>query len=159
MGYWGWIVVAKGDSALVEHPAVTADGRVGVLHAYVRGDWREIWLDGGCGRPGAAAQAVARVTGAPAMVVVVADEDCAVLHAAAPAGAPWTGVFQESAALEYEAVPPGYVRARAVSGAMAWAAEAGLTADAAGAEAAFADGWYTDLLTALGFPEGAEAGP
>jgi hypothetical protein len=41
MGYWGYIVIAKGDHTLAEHPAVAAFGN-GVLEDCPRGPWREI---------------------------------------------------------------------------------------------------------------------
>ncbi|MFC7310027.1 hypothetical protein ACFQVC_38145 [Streptomyces monticola] len=151
MGYWGWIVIAKGDEKLANFPSVAVDGAE-PLDEYVRGQWREIWL--GTTEADPEPLEIATATDAPAMAVYVADEDCATLHAASPSGQEWTGVFEEETAEEYGAVPEGYRREDAVAAALAWAAEAGLTADPAKTAAAFADGWYEDLLTAFGLPEG-----
>ncbi|MBB5934201.1 hypothetical protein [Streptomyces zagrosensis] len=157
MGYWGWIIVAKGDDTLKKEPAVAAHGRT-VLGEYVRGDWREIWLDERPGaRPSPSVVEVAAATGAPALAVHVVDEDCAVAHAATPSGRCWKGVFSEEAAREYAMLPPDYRRGQAVADALVWASEAGLSrADARRVEAAFRDGWYSDLLRCFGLPEGVE---
>ncbi|KUJ69857.1 hypothetical protein ACZ90_08695 [Streptomyces albus subsp. albus] len=153
MGYWGWIVVAKGDESLAAHPAVAAFGGE-VLAEYAMGEWREIWLDEGSAEHSSPeVSGLVAATGAPALAIYVADEDCAVMDAAAPSGAEWTGVFAEERAREYQALPAGYRRADAVAGALAWAAEAGLMADRAGVERALAEGWYSDLLEAFGIPE------
>ncbi|MER0241590.1 hypothetical protein AAHZ94_06050 [Streptomyces sp. HSW2009] len=157
MGYSGWIIVAKGDDTLSKEPAVTAHGR-GVLAEYVRGDWREMWLDGRWGtRPSPSATELATATGAPAMTVFVMDEDCAVAYGAAPSGQCWEAVFSEEAAEAYEAIPAGYERRAAVTAALDWAAEAKLLCCEPGpVETALRDGWYSDLLRCFGLPEGVE---
>ncbi|MFE5326150.1 hypothetical protein ACFRCG_07120 [Embleya sp. NPDC056575] len=152
MGYWGYIVVAKGDHKLAEHPAVAAFGN-GVLDDYPRGSWREIWM---YSRPGDDADitAVVAATGAPAMAFYVMADDCAIGEAATPSGLRWDGVFTEECILsDYpDALPTDYRREHAVAGAVAWAAEAGLTANPTGIEHAFASGWLHHLYDAVGLP-------
>ncbi|WP_436777014.1 hypothetical protein [Yinghuangia sp. YIM S09857] len=153
MGYWGYIVVAKGDHTLAEHPAVAAFGK-GVLENYARGAWREIWMYSSYDHDVADIAAVVDATGAPAMAFYVMDDDCAIGEAAAPSGMYWDGVFTEKCVLsDYpEALPTGYRRENAVAGAISWAAEAGLTADPAKIEDAFAHGWLNHLCDAVGLP-------
>ncbi|WP_406293581.1 hypothetical protein OG948_02965 [Embleya sp. NBC_00888] len=152
MGYWGYVVIAKGDHTLAEHPAVAAFGS-GVLDDYPRGSWREIQM---YSRPrdDADIAAVVAATGAPAMAFYVADGDCAVGEGAAPSGHRWDGVLTEVCVLsDYpDALPTGYRRDNAVAGAIAWAAEAGLTADPTKIEQAFARGSLDNLYDAVGLP-------
>ncbi|QKW51114.1 hypothetical protein [Streptomyces buecherae] len=157
MGYSGWIIVAKGDDTLAKEPAVAAHGSA-VLAEYVRGDWRELWLNDRWGvRPSPAVAELVATTGAPAMAIYVMDEDCAVAYGATPSGRRWEGVFSEEAATAYEAMPPDYHRSRAVADALTWAEEAGLTCcPPEPVETALRDGWYSDLLERFGLPEGVE---
>jgi hypothetical protein len=99
--------------------------------------------------------AVVAATGAPAMAFYVMDEDCAIGEGAAPSGHRWDGVFTEECVLsDYpDAMPAGYRRENAVAGAIAWAAEAGLTADPAMVEEAFAGGVTRRLYKAVGLPD------
>lgn len=153
MGYSGYIVVAKGDHTLGEHPAVAAFGD-GVLEDYPRGPWREIWTYPSYDYDDADIAAVAAATGAPAMAFYVVDEDCAIGEAAGPSGLRWDGVFTEECVLsDYpDALPTNYRREHAVAGAVAWATEAGLTANPAEIEHAFARGWLHNLYDAVGLP-------
>ncbi|OPC76447.1 hypothetical protein B4N89_47205 [Embleya scabrispora] len=82
------------------------------------------------------------------------DDDCAIGEAATPSGLRWDGVFVEECVLsDYpDALPTDYQRDNAVAGAVAWAAEAGLTADLAKIELAFARGWLHNLYDAVGLP-------
>ncbi|MFE6774773.1 hypothetical protein [Streptomyces sp. NPDC057702] len=157
MGYSGWIIVAKGDDTLSKESAVVAHGSA-ILAEYVRGDWRELWLNDRWGaRPSPSVAEVVATTSAPAMAIYVRDEDCAVAYGATPSGRRWEGVFSEEAAAAYEVTPAHYQRARAVVGALAWAKEAGLTCcEPEPVETALRDGWYSDLLQRFGLPEGVE---
>ncbi|WP_406283623.1 hypothetical protein [Embleya sp. NBC_00896] len=155
MSYWGWNILVKGDHTLAEHPAITE--YAGIVEAeYVMGEWRELRMDGLDSGGSGDIAAIVRATGAPAMAFYVLGDDCAIGEAAAPSGPIWYAVFRYDD--DYaKGLPPGYRREDTVANALAWATQAGLTADPAKVEHAFAEGWMDDLYAAFGLPESTPA--
>ncbi|MGW7382067.1 hypothetical protein [Streptomyces sp. NPDC054794] len=139
MGYWGYFVVGRAERPLAEL-AVLAGAEGMTLRASAPGGW-QVWEyagpDSEAGEVGNM-NALAEGTGAPALFGYVMDSACVVVEAAAPQSGGWTtclaraamarylGVGQEGLTLEDYFLEPGDAAGRAV----AWAAEAGHTADA-----------------------------
>jgi hypothetical protein len=151
MGFSGEILVARSARPLAGSPAV---GEAAVLFEKELGSgWRYAQMDGGAG--GALAELV-RLTGAPALSAFVIDSDAALVEAASPAGVSWTAHVHPEHAAELGAPELELGTAEIVERAMAWAAEAGLDADAGAVEAAlgatgtFAEETFGTLLDALG---------
>ncbi|MET9777187.1 hypothetical protein ABZ023_23450 [Streptomyces sp. NPDC006367] len=136
MGYWGYFVVSRAERPLTERdgPASAADM---TLRASAPDGWRVWEYPGGEGDVGNMNDLAAR-TGAPALFGYVMDSACVVIEAAAPESGAWTtclvrtamagylGAEREGLTLEDYFLEPRDAAERAV----AWAAEAGRTADA-----------------------------
>ncbi|MFJ5776811.1 hypothetical protein [Streptomyces sp. NPDC093094] len=133
MGYWGYFVVGRS-----ERPLGEIVGTKGLVRRTSAPDGWQVWeypsADGEVG----SMNTLARETGAPALFGYVMDGAGVVLEAAGPESGAWTsclareatarclGAGQEGPALEDYFLDPGDAADRAV----AWAAEAGHTADA-----------------------------
>ncbi|BCY05428.1 hypothetical protein [Actinoplanes sp. L3-i22] len=151
MGYSGELLVARSAQPLAGSPAI---GETAVLfEKELGGGWRYAQLDGGASD---ALAELVRLTGAPALSAFVIDSDAALVEAASPAGVSWAAHVHPERAAEMGAPALGLGPAEIVERAVAWAAEAGLTADA-GAVAAvlasantFAEETFEELLDALG---------
>ncbi|ANB08162.1 hypothetical protein SAM40697_4204 [Streptomyces ambofaciens] len=173
MGYWGYYVVGRAERPLAELDALS--GAADLTLRLTAPDGWQVWeFPGGDGDVGNMND-LAGQTGAPALFGYVMDSDCVVVEAAAPESGAWTtclvrsamagylGAEKEGLTLEDYFLEPRDAAERAV----AWAAEAGRTADAgelaevlsadpgfgAGADADAADagaGAGADARTALG---------
>ncbi|WP_077800345.1 hypothetical protein [Streptomyces sp. JHA26] len=145
MGYWGYFVVGRAERPLVELDALAGAADMD-LRASAPGGWQLWEYPGGEGDVGNMNDLAAQ-TGAPALFGYVMDSACVVVEAAAPGGGAWTtclartamaqylGAENEGLTLEDYFLEPRDAAERAV----AWAAEAGRTADA---------GELTDVLAA-----------
>ncbi|MFD7030335.1 hypothetical protein ACFWAR_20075 [Streptomyces sp. NPDC059917] len=97
-------------------------------------------------------------TGAPAIVVDYLDSDVGFVRAAAPDGSGWRGLLDRETATDYDVPVDRYPVAAAISGALAWSAAAGLTADeplirrALTESAVFAEQLTALLFAGLGIP-------
>jgi hypothetical protein len=95
-------------------------------------------------------------TGEPALVAYVMDSDAAHVDGLGPAGVRWTVYLHPDLAAAFGAPSLSQSAGEAVEQALAWSAEAGLTADPAGVRTAlstrntFVEEALTQLLTALG---------
>ncbi len=148
MGYSGGIYVAK-----AERPA--ALGELAVLWKKdFPGGWHELQLDGFPER--SALHEVVTATGAPALVAVVLDSDMAHVEALSPAGVSWAAHLHPDNAESFGAPPLRHTPDEIADLAVAWSAEAGLSADPEALRAVltakntFAEETFTELLTALG---------
>jgi hypothetical protein len=153
MGYTGRILVARTVVSPAESPAVEAGL---VLDGGELGDgWWRIQLDGDS--PGAARGLVAE-TGAPVVSAFVLDSDCADVEGLTPAGIRWRTYLHRGIAQEYGAPELEQSDDEILRQALAWSAEAGLTAGgdalraALGAKNVFAEETFDELLAALGLP-------
>jgi len=151
MGYTGRILVARSPRPLSELAAVEADA---VLHeTTARGDWRSARLDGDLSE---AAETLVAETGAPALTAFILDSDIADVEALTPAGVAWHVYLHEATARGYGAPELPHTVDEVTGLALAWSAEAGLTADPAavrtalGAKNVFAEETFDELLVALG---------
>ncbi|MCF3133929.1 hypothetical protein [Streptomyces olivochromogenes] len=139
MGYWGYFVVGRAERPLAE--LATLAGAEGMtLRASAPDGW-QVWEyagpDSEAGDVGNM-NALAELTGAPALFGYVMDSACVVVEAAAPQSGGWTtclaraamarylGAGQEGLTLEDYFLEPGDAAGRAV----AWAAEAGHAVEA-----------------------------
>jgi hypothetical protein len=148
MGYSGGIYVAK-----AERPA--ALGELGVLwEKSFAGGWHELQFEGF--PDSALLPDVVTDTGTPALVAYVMDSDAAHVDGLSPDGVRWTVYLHPDVAAAFGAPSLAQSADEAVEQALAWSAEAGLTADPAGVRAAlrarntFVEETLSELLTALG---------
>ncbi|MFJ8540816.1 hypothetical protein ACIRFH_02160 [Streptomyces sp. NPDC093586] len=136
MGYWGYFVVGRAERPLAELDALA--GAAGMNLRVSAPDGWQMWeYPGGEGDVGNMNDLAAQ-TGAPALFGYVMDSDCVAVEAAAPGSGAWTtclaraamagylGAENEGLTLEDYFLEPRDAAERAV----AWAAEAGRTADA-----------------------------
>ncbi|AKZ57723.1 hypothetical protein SAM23877_4678 [Streptomyces ambofaciens ATCC 23877] len=136
MGYWGYYVVGRAERPLAELDALS--GAADLTLRLTAPDGWQVWeFPGGDGDVGNMND-LAGQTGAPALFGYVMDSDCVVVEAAAPESGAWTtclvrsamagylGAEKEGLTLEDYFLEPRDAAERAV----AWAAEAGRTADA-----------------------------
>ncbi|MFK3982372.1 hypothetical protein ACI2K4_18570 [Micromonospora sp. NPDC050397] len=151
MGYWGRMLVARSARPLSELSAVR---EVDVLDEKIFQDgWRCAQLDGDVRK---ALPALVTGTGAPALTAYILDSDAAVVEALTPGGVSWQAYLHEATALEYQAPPLEHPVDEVVRRALAWSAEAGVTASGAALGAAFgahndtAEETLDELLAALG---------
>ncbi|MER7719557.1 hypothetical protein ABTX99_21865 [Streptomyces flaveolus] len=136
MGYWGYFVVGRAERPLAELDALSGAADM-TLRLSAPDGWQVWEYPGGDGDVGNMNDLAAQ-TGAPALFGYVMDSDCVVVEAAAPASGAWTtclvraamagylGAENEGLTLEDYFLEPRDAAERAV----AWAAEAGRTADA-----------------------------
>src|SRR5690349_10213310 len=151
MGYTGRIVVAKSERSLAE---LTALHGAEVLDETTHpGGWRSAQLDGDLAD---ALRNLVAETEWPVVTAFILDSDVADVEGATPAGVHWHVYLHPEKAAEYGAPelasPPDEVAERG----LAWAAEAGLSADGVAVRAAleaknvFAEETFDELLGALG---------
>jgi hypothetical protein len=136
MGYWGYFVVGRSERPLKELDALAGVAGGLSLRSEADGGWQVWEYPSGEGDVGSM-NALARETGAPALFGYVMDSACVVVEAAGPESGAWTtclartamagyiGAGQEGLALEDYFLEPRDAAERAV----AWAEEAGRTAD------------------------------
>jgi hypothetical protein len=136
MGYWGYFVVGRAERPLAELDALSGAADM-TLRLSAPDGWQVWEFPGGDGDVGNMND-LAGQTGAPALFGYVMDSDCVVVEAAAPESGAWTtclvrsamagylGAEKEGLTLEDYFLEPRDAAERAV----AWAAEAGRTADA-----------------------------
>ncbi|MFD8200696.1 hypothetical protein [Streptomyces sp. NPDC059701] len=136
MGYWGYFVVGRAERPLAELDALAGAPDM-TLRVSAPEGWQVWEYPGGDGDVGNMSDLAAQ-TGAPALFGYVMDSDCVVVEAAAPVSGAWTtclvraamaaylGAENEGLTLEDYFLDPPDAAERAV----AWAAEAGRTADA-----------------------------
>lgn len=151
MGYSGHIVVIR---SLRPSGEFTALNGVEVLHERgYRDGWRWVQLDGDL--PGTL-QTLVSETGAPALAAYIVDSDLADVHALTPRGVSWHTYLHQEMASSYAAPPLEQSADEVARQALAWADEAGLTADpddvvnALAAKNVFAEESLEVLLGALG---------
>ncbi|GAA2435005.1 hypothetical protein [Streptomyces glaucus] len=145
MGYWGYFVVGRCARPLTEAAGLPAAEGVRLYRSAPDG-WQVWEYPGGDGDVGNMND-LARATGAPALFGYVMGGDCVVVEAAAPGSGAWTTCLARAATARYlDAGREGltledyFLEPRDAAGrAVAWAAEAGRTADA---------GELLDVLTA-----------
>ena len=148
MGYTGRIVVARSSAPLT----APADAEVLNESSYA-GGWRATQLDGDLRN---ALPTLVAQTGAPAITAFILDSDVADVEAATPAGGYWHVYLHPKKAADYGAPELGQTPAEVFEQALAWAAEAGLTADGEAVRTAldatnvFAEETFYELLAALG---------
>ncbi|MFC8346261.1 hypothetical protein [Streptomyces sp. NPDC057280] len=136
MGYWGYFVVGRSERPLKELDALAGVAGGLSLRGEAAGGWQVWEYPSGDGDVGSM-NALARESGAPALFGYVMDSDCVVVEAAGPESGAWTtclartamaariGAGPDGLALEdYFLEPPD-----AAERAVAWAEEAGRTAD------------------------------
>ncbi|MEU3734011.1 hypothetical protein AB0E81_32150 [Streptomyces sp. NPDC033538] len=136
MGYWGYFVVGRAERPLAELDALS--GTTDMTLRLSAPDGWQVWeFPGGDGDVGNMND-LAGQTGAPALFGYVMDSDCVVVEAAAPESGAWTtclaraamagylGAEKDGLTLEDYFLEPRDAAERAV----AWAAEAGRTANA-----------------------------
>ena len=148
MGYTGRIVVARSPEPL------TALGDAEVLdESSYRGGWRAAQLSGDLSD---ALRRLVAETAAPAITAFILDSDVADVEASTPAGGYWHVHLHRKKAAEYGAPDLGQTTAEVTEQALAWAAEAGLTADGEAVRTALeatnvlAEETFDELLAALG---------
>jgi hypothetical protein len=158
MGNWGGAVAARTDGDLrdlmeaagfdeVEDPEVLEDG------------WQVAEF---ADAPERALAALVGGTGTPALMVSLMDSDVGLVKGVTHEGHVWEGLLDRETAESYEIPLEEFPVERAVAGALAWSAAAGLTADAAVVERAltgstlFAEELVSLLYVGLGIP-GAES--
>ncbi|WP_027341553.1 hypothetical protein [Hamadaea tsunoensis] len=153
MGYTGRIVVARSDHRLAE-----ALPGIGILDQQdLGGGWQSLHLDGDLR---SATQTLVTQTGSPALSAFILDSDLADVSALTPGGVRWRAYLHEEAAEEMGAPPLGTSRDEVVGQALAWSAEAGLTASETALRAALdahhtlAEETFDELLAALGIVAG-----
>lgn len=150
MGYTGRIVVARSGQRLAD----TLDATVLDEHD-LGGGWQSLQLDGDLR---SATQTLVAQTGAPALSAFFVDSDLADVSAATPNGVGWRAYLHENSALQLGAPPLTTPRDEVVRQALAWSAEAGLTASENAVRAVldanntFAEETFDELLAALGLP-------
>ena len=148
MGYTGRIVVARSAG-----PLSGLDGAEVLTGSAWPGGWRSAQLDGDL--RGALPMLVA-ATGAPAITAFIIDSDVADVEAATPAGGHWHVYLHPEQADDYGAPELEQTPDEVVAAALAWAAEAGLTADDTAVRTALeatnvlAEETFHELLVALG---------
>jgi hypothetical protein len=148
MGYTGRIVVARSGQRLTE----TLDAAV-LDEKDLGGGWQSLQLDGDLR---SATQVLVDQTGAPALSAFVVDSDLADVSGQTPSGVRWRTYLHENAALQLGAPPLTTSPDEVVRQALAWSAEAGLTASEGALRAAlqahntFAEETLDELLAALG---------
>ncbi|MFC9296057.1 hypothetical protein ACFTWH_12855 [Streptomyces sp. NPDC057011] len=154
MGNLGGMAVAR--STVAELREFGAEVRFEVDgDAELGGGWAALYC---ADRPNRGAAHLARRTGAPVFTVSYLDSDVGFVEAVTPAGAGWKALLNRDTAVGYEIPLDRYPVEPALAGALAWAAAAGLTADAQEVRAAltgsepFAEDLADRLLTALGLP-------
>ncbi|MEV4630667.1 hypothetical protein AB0J90_30825 [Micromonospora sp. NPDC049523] len=117
------------------------------------GGWRSATLDGDA--RGALRELVTE-TGAPALSAYVLDSDLADVAALTPAGVSWRAYLHEQTAIGYGAPPIAQPLDEVVRRALAWSAEAHLTASESAiggafvAQNVFVEDTLDELLDALG---------
>jgi hypothetical protein len=154
MGYFGRIVTARSAESLAGQAAL---GGAQVLQETTFGAWRSAQLDGD---PAGALAALVAQTGAPALSAYIVDSDLADVRAQSPAGNDWRTYLHPAMAEDYHAPELPETADEVVRLALAWSAEAGLTADRDAlvtvleAENTFAEDTYAELLDALGVTRG-----
>ncbi|WP_433721605.1 hypothetical protein ACQP2Y_40380 [Actinoplanes sp. CA-051413] len=148
MGYTGRIVIVRSAEPL------TALAGADVLNeSSYAGGWRAAQLDGDLRD---ALRMLVAETGAPAITAFILDSDVADVEAATPAGGYWHVYLHPEKAADYGAPELGQTAAEVTELALAWAAEAGLTADGEAVRTAldaanvFAEETFYELLAALG---------
>lgn len=136
MGHWGYYVVARSERPLAELDALT--GARGMTLLTTADDGWQVWeypVQEGTGGIGSM-HALARETGAPALFGYVMDSACVVVEAAAPESGGWTTCLARGAMAGYLGGEGGltvedyFLEPRdAAARAVAWAAEAGRSAE------------------------------
>ncbi|MDG9722276.1 MULTISPECIES: hypothetical protein [unclassified Streptomyces] len=136
MGYWGYFVVGRAERPLAELEALS--GTTDMTLRLSAPDGWQVWeFPGGDGDVGNMND-LAGQTGAPALFGYVMDSDCVVVEAAAPESGAWTTCLARSAMAGYLGAEKDgltledyFLEPRdAAERAVAWAAEAGRTANA-----------------------------
>jgi hypothetical protein len=153
MGYTGRILLARTGRSLAGSPAL---GGADILDETEHGDgWWRAQLEGD---PRGAVAAPVTATGAPAVSAYVLDSDCADVEGRGPGGAHWHTYLHPETAAEFGAPDLDQPADEVTRQAVAWSAEAGLTADAEavravlGVHQVFVEDTLVDLLDALGVP-------
>jgi hypothetical protein len=159
LGYWGHLVVARSALPLSEAPAVVVFGTDRSGPRTFEQGWQLLEVTGATPPRAPAVATLAAVTGHPALGAYVLDSDCAVVEAAAPSGLRWSATLNPEVAIESYDMPVGENDPDlALSGALAWSAEAGLVPsepvlrDALTGSSAFAEDLFATLLAGLGIP-------
>jgi hypothetical protein len=158
MGNWGGSVAARTDGDLRD--LMEAAGFDEVEDAEVLEDGWQVadFADA----PERSLAALVGRTGTPALMVSFMDGDVGLVKGVTPEGHGWEGLLDRETAESYEIPLEEFPVERAVEGALAWSAAAGLTADAAVVEQAltestlFAEELASLLYAGLGIP-GAES--
>jgi hypothetical protein len=157
VGYTGRILVARSEQPLAEWKLL---GDTDVLDESVYpGGWRSAQLDGDMPAGLEALEALEALvveTGAPALSAFVLFSDLADVQALTPGGVTWHTYLHEELAREYGGPELPQSADEVLAGALAWSAEAGLTADpetvwaALAAKNVTAEDSLWALVTALG---------
>ncbi|MFB6615300.1 hypothetical protein ACFCV9_13975 [Streptomyces sp. NPDC056367] len=161
MGNSGGMIVARCAAAELLGIAGAAGFEEACHGEDLAGEWAAVQY---ADRPVGGGTVVARQTGEPVFTVAYLDSDVGFVEAVTPLGSRWKALLNRKRAEGYGMPLDRYPVDPAVAGALAWAAAAGLTADAAGVRAALtgeealAEDLTDRLLVALGIAPGAAAG-
>ncbi|MFI1647705.1 hypothetical protein ACH4XT_12300 [Streptomyces avidinii] len=160
MGNSGGMAVARATVEELREFAAEAGCAGRDADAELGGGWAAVYC---ADQPGGLAPALARRTGAPVFTVDYLDSDVGFVDAATFSGGRWKALLNRDTAEDYEIPVDRFPVEPALAGALAWAADAGLTADREGIRAAltgseaFAEDLADRLLGALGLSPAAES--